>query len=611
MSGSAFTVWAVAVRDGMPVSLAERATRIVAINGGVEGPFAPAVTAVRPVRADGGVEVEVSGAMLGTVRDLRLLTTDMNVIVPDWSRTETGSLRFWLANDVAMRVRFVQVRDSAGRGSVEPCDTRAEVHPPVKNQVLARLREGYTVTSLGALKDLADDVKSVGWTVPHSRVGQARNEERYPDFALVNPSAAATIPELLNRVRAQPGVASADSLTEGQLLSTPTDPRWKYQWTLRTSALPYCNGTINGPMPPLVSGGSVNANLAWDYPANGPPVGIGVVDSGINGNHEDFFGVLSGLPHMRSTLTPGFNAAIDPYPLLDSAAPLNTGGHGTPVAGIAAGVTGFEEPYSPGVGTASASRYGLPVSLKCYFTNGATIVGMAEALDAVVQHSNLIRVANVSLGFNTPSPTERALLASTLRRAFLGGSLIVAAIGNDGATVAKFPAALSDLVVAVGAVDWNNSRWLNSSTLQPHCSVVPFPIHGSSSGPWLDLMAPGGVAVHAPSGSGSNQELVPVQLGCNLCLSYPNSNISGFGGTSAAAPVVSGAAAWLLHVMPDLTAEDAGEVLRRSATDVGPQGFDIFYGHGSIDMWEATKFLSVCRMMGPPQGQLCRIIPPL
>lgn len=594
LTGSAFTIAAVMVRDGVPVGQSERATRAVTINGGVEWSFAPAVTAVQATRIEGGVEVELAGSLLSQATSIRVLGPGLSVLTPAWSHSTSGTIRFQLANDFAMQSRFVEVRDSSGRGSVEPCDLRANVYPPVKSQILARMREGFGPDDLFAVPGVGTSVLAVEWAESSTSEDNSRSREKYPTFALIDITSESTTSEVLSRVRQRASVESADSLLNGELSATPTDPRWPYQWTLRTSALHYCVGNRpfpNNMIPPLVSGGSINVNLAWDFAANGPPVGIGILDSGINGNHEDFNGLLSGLPHMRSALSPGFNPQFDPDPLTDAAQFIAAGGHGTPVAGIAAGRTGFDEPYSEGLSTASTSRYGLPVSLKCAFTNASTVASLAEALTAVVQHSDLIRVANMSIGFSTLSPTERVLLAATLRNAFLSGSLLVAAIGNDGGPVVKYPAAMSDLVFAVGAVDWNNSRWQNSTTLAPHCSTVPFPTFGSSYGSWLDVVAPGGVAVQAPSGDASSQTTLPIQLGCTFCSNYPHAPTSGFGGTSAAAPVVSGAAAWLMHVMPDLTSEDAGEVLRRSATDLSPPGFDIFHGHGSIDLWEATKFL--------------------
>jgi hypothetical protein len=55
-------------------------------------------------------------------------------------------------------------------------------------------------------------------------------------------------------------------------------------------------------------------------------------------------------------------------------------------------------------------------------------------------------------------------------------------------------------------------------------------------------------------------------------------------GTSFAAPIVAAAAAWIWTLRPTLTAEQLSAILRSSARDVGPRGFDIATGYGILDI---------------------------
>jgi hypothetical protein len=55
-------------------------------------------------------------------------------------------------------------------------------------------------------------------------------------------------------------------------------------------------------------------------------------------------------------------------------------------------------------------------------------------------------------------------------------------------------------------------------------------------------------------------------------------------GTSFAAPIVAGAAAWLATARPDLSNGQLSDVLRRSALDVGARGYDPASGFGLIQM---------------------------
>ena len=130
-----------------------------------------------------------------------------------------------------------------------------------------------------------------------------------------------------------------------------------------------------------------------------------------------------------------------------------------------------------------------------------------------------------------------------------GGSLIVAASGNErqGGNPVIYPAALPH-VLTVGASDQSNA-------------LASF----SSSSPGLDLLAPG-VAI-------------PV--------ADPRVSPSGYSlgdGTSFAAPIVAGAAAWIWTTRPDLDAGQLFELVRRSAHDLGPPGWDADTGFGLLDV---------------------------
>src|SRR5205085_260033 len=64
----------------------------------------------------------------------------------------------------------------------------------------------------------------------------------------------------------------------------------------------------------------------------------------------------------------------------------------------------------------------------------------------------------------------------------------------------------------------------------------------------------------------------------------PTGYEDGLGGTSFSAPIVAAAAAWLWTVRPALTVTQLGDVLRRSARDIGAPGFDSSSGWGLLDI---------------------------
>ena len=61
-------------------------------------------------------------------------------------------------------------------------------------------------------------------------------------------------------------------------------------------------------------------------------------------------------------------------------------------------------------------------------------------------------------------------------------------------------------------------------------------------------------------------------------------------GTSFAAPLVSGAAAWVWTVRPALDASQLFEIMRRSAVDVGPAGKDDAAGFGILNVPNALSY---------------------
>ena len=67
------------------------------------------------------------------------------------------------------------------------------------------------------------------------------------------------------------------------------------------------------------------------------------------------------------------------------------------------------------------------------------------------------------------------------------------------------------------------------------------------------------------------------------------SNGEQFGGTSAAAPMVSGKAALLMQKYPELSAKKTANLIKFTATDLGAVGVDSVYGYGKINLSKAMS----------------------
>ena len=145
------------------------------------------------------------------------------------------------------------------------------------------------------------------------------------------------------------------------------------------------------------------------------------------------------------------------------------------------------------------------------------------------------------------------MIEQAIYEAVRKGTLIVAASGNSGdaGNPLGYPASIPH-VLTVGASDTANE-------------IAAF----SSRSRYVDLAAPG-VAIPIATAIGKGWRTGD--------------------GTSFAAPLVSGAAAWVWTVRPELDATQLFEVMRRSAVDIGAPGRDDAAGFGLLNVPAALAF---------------------
>ena len=164
-------------------------------------------------------------------------------------------------------------------------------------------------------------------------------------------------------------------------------------------------------------------------------------------------------------------------------------------------------------------------------------------------------VINMSYGSRSLCRAEYNAIQLAVRR----GIVPVAAAGNefDAGNPLEFPASLPH-VLTIAAVN----AQLDSSAF-------------SNSNPAVDLSAPGEAIMTA----------VPPSLD-------DDGTQDGYGrldGTSFSAPMVSAAVAWIRQARPDLSPDQAAQVVRLSARDLGRKGFDDATGFGLLDVGAALS----------------------
>jgi serine protease AprX len=172
-----------------------------------------------------------------------------------------------------------------------------------------------------------------------------------------------------------------------------------------------------------------------------------------------------------------------------------------------------------------------------------------------------IRVLNLSLSSTVAESYRTSLLDAAVEFAWLKGLVVVVAAGNGGPDSARYPPGNDPYAIVVGATDDGGTMTADDDQL------APFSAFGTTQDGHArpDLVAPGRRVVSTLASRTAA-----------LAQTYPERVVGGayirLSGTSAAAPVVSGAAALLLQARPELTPDQVKWLLTRTARPVAGAG---------------------------------------
>jgi len=204
----------------------------------------------------------------------------------------------------------------------------------------------------------------------------------------------------------------------------------------------------------------IRADIVWDKNGDlivdsGTPAGQGikvaVLDTGIDYNHSD----------LRDRVINGTSCVNYTTSYMDDH------WHGTMLAGIISA-------SDNGDGIVGVAPKASLLAVKVAdFNGGAKVLDVIEGIKWSVDHG--ANIISMSLGRDS----YHSLLAEACGEAIGKGALLIAPSGNDNKEAIDYPAKL-DGVVAVGAVNRSDYRWVNASTGK-----------GSNYGPELDFVAPG------------------------------------------------------------------------------------------------------------------------
>ena len=288
----------------------------------------------------------------------------------------------------------------------------------------------------------------------------------------------------------------------------------------------------------------INAPAAWDALASlGKPVQgalTAVLDTGVDFSHEDLSGQLLPGYDFCSSLDDSGNCLGTDADASDLTA-SGSAGHGTSTAGII-GAAGNNGKGLAGLAWSGQSILPVKVFGSGAAGSGATTASLTAGLDYAVSQG--AKVINMSLGL--PGSYTDPLLAAAISRAAAADVLLIAAAGNTANDGVYYPARDAN-VIAVGAV---------GSTDDLACySARPTP--GQKA---LDLLAPGGAGFVVGCGQPGDDLLT--------LTTTAQGRYELEAGTSLSAPQVSGAAALLRGLRPDLSAAQVRDLLISSAQQV-------------------------------------------
>jgi len=244
----------------------------------------------------------------------------------------------------------------------------------------------------------------------------------------------------------------------------------------------------------------------------GAGIGVAVLDTGIDADHEDLNVVGGKRFYLRGLTLRSDDQYNDVY------------GHGTHVAGTIAALDN-------GLGVVGVAPEVSLYAVKVLGDNGS---GSTSAIIAGIQwvcDQNNISIINMSLGSSYYSSTFDAACKKAYTEE---GILIVASAGNSGnvegtGDTVGYPAKY-DSVIAVAASDSSDDR-----------------AYFSSTGPDVDLIAPG----------------------VNIMSTVPDSLYEGgWSGTSMASPHVAGTAALVWAANPMMSNDEVWQILTTTAEDL-------------------------------------------
>ncbi|WP_299804529.1 S8 family serine peptidase [uncultured Shewanella sp.] len=328
------------------------------------------------------------------------------------------------------------------------------------------------------------------------------------------------VEQAIEIIRRHPAVKYAEPNYVVKVIGTPDEPSFESLWAMNNT------GQVGGS-----AGADIDAVEAWDVTTGDSDVVVGVIDSGVDYNHPDLAANMWTNPNEipGNSVDDDGNGVVDDIhgfsAINNSGDPMDANGHGTHVAGTI-GALG-----NNGVGVVGVNWDVSIIACRFLDANGSgSIAGAIACIDYMtdlnVNHGVDIKATNNSWGGGGFSQA----LKDSIDAAGEAGILFFAAAGNDAVdndVNPYYPSSYeSDVVMSIASTDRNDA-------------MSNFSQWGLTS---VDMGAPGTA----------------------ILSTTPNNGYTTYSGTSMATPHMTGAAALVWSINPDLTPLEMKQLLMDS-----------------------------------------------
>jgi len=409
----------------------------------------------------------------------------------------------------------------------------------------------------------------------------------------------------------------------------PSDPYFINQYSLHNTGQ-----TVNGRT--CKAGAHINVLKAWNETLGNSNIVIAVLDEGVTSNHPD-------LPNTRQIRLSNSNRCVEPDRPANNPSPTGNMAHGDASAGLIAASHNNE-----GIAGIAPNCKIMPIRIfysKSVWPATPQILDPFEIAAAITYAKNSgADIISCSWSYGDSSnPNKYPEIVDAISNATITGRngkgcLFSISAGNNANYVTnpsnpgyiKFPSNVKvPGVLTVGASDRNDflanyspqSKYLHESDNQfidvvaPSHKAYSQQISGETWDVWT-IDKPGTSGYNKVNETDGQYSTVPT---LHSYLPDSGTNYDAYtghhGGTSASAAIVSGVAALVLSVNPNLTQLEVSKIIKQTARYIGgnnnswilPDGrWCRSTGYGVVDAYRAVE-KAIGTVSGPSEMNLCSI----